>query len=219
MRKTFIGVIVLSLAVILLSCGDDDSDGAKEYTLTVASTKHFVQIEDYLAAATNVKSNLTPATTPLYYVKKDGEQEWSKLHYPIVGFTHQEGYEYVIRVKMETIPYATADDACFVMPSATFLEEISKEKKDSERLPAEEGLFTVASEKTGDDALPYYVYHHITAKWVKCPPIEGFVHEQGNEYILEVRYKYNGAEAPQRYSFTKKKIIKQEERDSQGLPQ
>ncbi len=208
MKKTLYILAILAVS-IFTACSDDDKKSI-EYTMTVASAQRVMFIADHFSP---------------YYVKHQGQNEW-KEHAYIKDFSHQEGYEYVIRVRRDYDKSMEGMDGGSVY-SYHFLEEISKTPKDSENIPIQTGWIDIASKGTGDTNYPFYMRDLYTGNWKKIAPIEGFEYkegskdgyEEGYEYKLEISCKYNGAEAPHKYSFKYIKTHSKEKFDSVGLPE
>jgi len=201
MRKLFGVFIVFALiGGVFSGCSDDNDEDTKIYQLTVASVQRIMFISDHFSP---------------YLVKYDGKGAWESFPY-ITDFQHEEGYEYVILVEQKRV---RSDDWIGGSPyEITLINQISKTKKDSQNLPLQRGNFIIASKKTGDEALPYYVLSNRTGRWEKFPSIKDFQHEEGYEYELTLDCEYRGLEASPKYSYTCIKISR-EKRDSQGLPE
>ncbi len=224
MKKLSSILILLLLSLCLfISCSDDDEKDVEEVKLTVASVKLFEEATETLTGVpNNIKTKVY--IPPRYLVKLKGGSEWIGL-IDIANFEHQEGYEYLIRAKKEkiegniaqTLPSVTTSDLYGYQ--FTFLEEISKTKKDSENIPIQQGMFRLASRKTGDADYPYYVYEWKNEGWLKSPKIEGFTHEDGYEYHINISAKYLGASATPKYSYTLISELNKEKKDSEGLPE
>jgi hypothetical protein len=71
-------------------------------------------------------------------VKKAGITEWQYFYSPIEGFTHEDGYEYVLEIREEKRENPPADASSI---KYTLVKMISKTKKTSENLPAERIVF------------------------------------------------------------------------------
>ena len=224
MKKVFyISALFILAVVFLLSCDDNKDENSDEFLLTVASVKVFNSIEEILpdildASEIDSKSTSMVDMSPHYYVqyiyhvKPEGQGEWEMFPYLIVGFDYEEGYEYILRVRKEPNE--------LLVPKVTLLEEVSKVKKDSEDI-SRPWWFTIASKKTGDEDYPYYIEiaNNTSTSWTKFPIIEGLQYEEGYEYYIKADCVYNGADAPQKYSFIYKETIKKEKKDSTGLPE
>jgi len=65
--------------------------------------------------------------------ESDSQTTWQNFHDPILGFTHEAGFEYVIRVNREFIS-ANANVSDSSVYQYTLLEILSREEKDSEGL-------------------------------------------------------------------------------------
>lgn len=223
MKRCLYILALFILTIGLFSCNNDDSE---ELQLTVASVEIFALTESTLEEPQKVETRIY--IPPRYYVKTDKNMEWESLT-NISGFIHEEGYEYVILIRKEKYPNDIFLEESEVSSSElehykiTFLSEISKTKKDSENIPSQRGRFKVASKITGDENFPYYVYgwskEFNKYTWLKCPPIEGFAHEIGYEYYIEVNCKYNGVNAFPKYSYTYVNTYGKEQKDSENLPE
>lgn len=65
-------------------------------------------------------------------VKKGDATDWEYFYSPIEGFNHENGYEYVLRVKEEKVDNPPADASSI---RYTLVKEISKTAKTSEYIP------------------------------------------------------------------------------------
>lgn len=65
-------------------------------------------------------------------VKQEDESEWSYFYSSINGFDYTPGYEYKLEVKTDKISNPPADASSI---KYTLVRQISKEKKQSDRLP------------------------------------------------------------------------------------
>lgn len=125
-----LGILMLFLyTFIFISCDDNNDEGVKvtnyqEYELTVASKKVLGM----------VFSTGSKYFRKVYAVKRDGVQNWESFS-SIQDFDYEEGYEYRIKISETSfLDYRRGD------PSWTeykLLEIISKEKGESEELPAD----------------------------------------------------------------------------------
>lgn len=186
-------------SISFLSCDDNDND-EQVFQVTVASVKLFNSIDETLPVANNKTINnskdILADFFPSFYVKYENKENWEILNAPgISGFNHEEGYEYVLRIKSKPTGYACPEIG------VSLVEEISKVQKDSENLPMQVAFITVASQKTGDESNPYYIAKGNT--WIKFPAIEGFesVYEGGYQYEVTISCKYNGVKANPKYSY------------------
>ncbi|GAB3982001.1 hypothetical protein GCM10028806_52820 [Spirosoma terrae] len=59
-------------------------------------------------------------------VKEEGSADWHYFYSEIEGFTHEEGYEYTIQVRKETVPDPPADGSSI---RYILVKEIEKVKK------------------------------------------------------------------------------------------
>lgn len=195
-----ITLLLLLSAFIFCTCSNDDKREIEEFTLTVASVQPLMFNFDHYNP---------------YYVKYEGKNEWKTFPY-IKNFTYNRGYEYVIRVRKERVIF---EDIIGGSPyEITLLQEISKLEKTSENIPIQKGWLKVASKKTGDEHYPYYVSAPRTGNWIKFYPIEGFEHEEGYEYLIDIDCKYNSGTNIYPYSFIYTSTERKEKRDSAGLP-
>ncbi len=109
-------LLTLVTAICILSCekNEDLLDGKIE-TLIIASQR--TQVGTY-------------SESPNYWIKREGEEEWELFYYPFSGFDHQEGFEYVVRIKYHKNATPLAQDQepyyCEV------LEVISATEKESD---------------------------------------------------------------------------------------
>lgn len=197
-RFLLFAVVVLTISTIFCACDNgDDNENSKEYTIIVASIQTIMFNSDHHYP---------------YFVKYEGTNEWVH-HSRISGFSYTEGYEYVIRVRRD---YDKSEEEVLGGSPYSFilLEEISKTQKDSENIPLQNGWINIHSNGTGDPDFPYYVFESYTGSWKKFPPIEGFEFEEGYKYAIGVSCKYNGVNAPQKYSYTYIETYRKEKVDS-----
>lgn len=210
-------VLFFLIGGLFYACSDDeDQDDVKEYTLTVASVKPLEFPLEYCEGE-----------GPSFLVKYESEDTW-KNYQSIQGFTHEEGYEYVIRVRDERNEefWKIINGGGVVCGGfrpdriVTLLEVISKEAKDSKDIPVFNKSICIASKKTNDEDFPYYYWGLCwQGKWSKFAPIEGFDYEEGYEYRIEIDCKYNGMEASPKYSYTYVKTSSKEQKESERLPE
>lgn len=106
-------VLLFAMALFLGAC----SNSGKTEKLTVAS-----QQGDCIGVA----------PMKCLYVKKDGQTEWEFFYNNIEGFNYEPGYEYMLEVKVDSVPNPAADQSSL---KYTLVKEISKEQKTSENLP------------------------------------------------------------------------------------
>ena len=110
--------IVFLLSLFLISLTGCDGERPKNINLTIASKR-----------APFVESMIN---SPRYYVKYDGDKEWSLFYSHIEGFDYQEGYEYVLNVKVTTISDPPMDASS---KDYKLNHVISREEKESENIP------------------------------------------------------------------------------------
>ena len=109
---------IILLSLLLISLAGCDRDKTKNINITIASKR-----------APFVESMIN---SPRYYVKYDGDQEWSLFYSHIEGFDYQEGYEYVLNVKVTTISDPPMDASS---KDYKLNHVISREEKESENIP------------------------------------------------------------------------------------
>lgn len=172
------------LALGILACDSDDNDRHnKEMVLTIAS-ETFMYDGDFIFRP--------------YWAKVEGENEWRRFD-EISNFTHEEGYEYTIRVWQEKWHDGEIADAS--MYRYKLLQILSKVKKDTENFPSQELFIYISSEKTNDPELPYYA-SFTGSDMAPFPPIEGFTHKEGTSYILRISRNFNGSNAPSKFTYS-----------------
>lgn len=215
-RILCISVLFVLTLGLFYACSDDEKKDAKEYTLTVASVKPLVVFSEYCEAG-----------YPSYYVKYEGEDDW-KTYQSIRDFTHEEGYEYVIRVRDEIDQHywdiinggGVVCGGYQTGRIVKLLEIISKESKESQNIPVESKAVKIASKGTKDQEYPYFYYGACwIGEWQKFPQIENFEYEEGYEYFIEIACKYNGSNANPKYTYTYIKTHEKEKKDSDRLPE
>lgn len=64
-----------------------------------------------------------------YRVKWERDDKWTLMHDPIIGFEHEAGYEYKLRIRIETIDNPAMDQGT---ERHYLLKVLSKKKVDSE---------------------------------------------------------------------------------------
>lgn len=107
-----IHIIILLFCVSIFSCSDDDED----ILMWIASEKTM---------------GFDPVSTneyPMLRYKLRESDSWMLLGESIAGFDYEEGYEYIILVKMEKIKNSVPD---LSGEQYTLIEIISKTKKES----------------------------------------------------------------------------------------
>ena len=109
---------ILLLSLFLMSLIGCDKEKPENINLTVASKQ-----------APFVESMIN---SPRYYVKYDGDKEWSLFYSHIEGFDYQEGYEYVLNVKVTTISDPPMDASS---KDYKLNHVVSREEKESEHIP------------------------------------------------------------------------------------
>lgn len=187
------------LSLGFIACDDDDEHN-KEMVLTIASEKLI-----YTGG-----EGFSP-----YWAKERGEDKWHSFQ-GIEGFEHEEGYECELRVWREKWHDGEIMDAGIYRYRV--LETLSKVKKDSEGIPSQHLFIYIASRKTGDSDMPYYASFD-KENWEPFPDIEGFVHEVGHQYLLVISRDFQGSNAPSRFTYSYVSTDKDEEIDTEGLPQ
>lgn len=194
--KTILAVFFALILGLFTSCSDDEKE-SEEYVITVASVKRIPFIIDHFSP---------------YYVKYEGKSEW-RSHSYIGDFNHVEGHEYVIRVRED---YDKSMEGMIGGSPYSYhlIEILSSIPKDSENIPLQAGWLTIVTQATGDANYPYYMLNRQTGKLEKIAPIEGFEYEEGYQYELEIKAKYNGVNAPQRYTYQFVKIQNKEKLES-----
>lgn len=80
----------------------------------------------YLRIASTTKDCNGPFPRKCLQVKENDSPNWEYFYDYITGFTYEEGYEYELFVKRETVANPPADGSSF---SYTLVEEISKTKR------------------------------------------------------------------------------------------
>lgn len=109
-------ITILSL-LFLISFASCDKEKAKDINMTIASKRvHFPENE----------------IIPRYIVKLEVGEEWEMFHNTIVGFDYQEGYEYVVNVKVIHISNPLMD-ASSKEYKLNYI--VSCEEKESEGIP------------------------------------------------------------------------------------
>lgn len=65
-------------------------------------------------------------------IKRDGADSWEFWYSGIEGFDHQNGYEYVLKIRREEIANPAADQSSI---KYVLVKEISRTRKTSEEMP------------------------------------------------------------------------------------
>lgn len=107
-------LLIVSSVLLMVSCKTNDN----VVKMTVASEKRMA---------------MGVAPMEVLLVKEGDAQEWSFFYSNIEGFSHENGYEYVLDVKKENIENATPADASSI--KYTLVKEVSKTQKNSEAMP------------------------------------------------------------------------------------
>ncbi|MCD8182061.1 MAG: DUF4377 domain-containing protein [Bacteroides sp.] len=119
-------LLLLSFLFVFAGCSKDDNQKDKIITLTIASEKRM----GYISWSSYVG--------PCYLVKDVGSDQWLFFRQYIKGFDpyYEEGYEYVVELNwhIDSFDSSLADQE---LDSYSLRKIISKEKKDSENLPAD----------------------------------------------------------------------------------
>ena len=192
-------LLLVALPTLFLSCDNDDDEHNKELMITIASEQR----------AYDGDLGFSP-----YFVKLEGFDEWRAFDY-ISGFEHEAGYEYQLRVWQEKWHNGEIADASIYRYK--LLEVLSKVKKDSEDLPVQTAFLLVASRKSTDPEKPYYARFMDEKDWTLFPEIEGFEYEEGYEHSLLVSRKFNGSNAPEKFSYTHLETFQKIKKNSEGL--
>jgi len=178
----------------LVSCSDDDDNKKKEFIITISSVKRVY----------NGLYDFCP-----YFAKYDGNDYWTEF-LDIEEFEHEEGYEYVLRVKWEII---NNKENKYIL-----LETISKTKKQSEDIPDQIISFLIASKRPPGSEASYYIKDG--SEWtIFDNQITGFNYEEGYEYSISVRLRFREHEEnTSKYRYILNSYLGQEKKLSEGLP-
>lgn len=106
------------LLVFLISFTSCDNEKTKDINMKIASRQVCIP-----------KNAINPSH---YIVKFENDKDWSLFYNPIVGFDYQEGYEYVINVKVIDVSNPLMD-ASTKDYKLNYI--VSCEKKESEGIP------------------------------------------------------------------------------------
>lgn len=210
--KTIISHLLLAmlLSVSFVSCTTDD-EHSKELTLIIASEKcaNYSSWEEC--------GNYSSWSSSPYFAKSTETDRWDTFSY-IEGFDHEVGYEYRVKVWQEKWHNGEIADA--PMYRYKLLEVLSKVKKDSENIPDQLIYLIIASRKTPDSTLPYYVKTlHYSPQWTPCQEIEGFEYEEGYQYEIVVEKKFRGSDTLPKYTYSYIRTNRKEQMNSTELPQ
>ena len=182
-----------------VSCSDDDDD-MKIFDVTVASVERVYSGSDF---------SFNP-----YFAKKKDDKSWGTID--IQGFEHEEGYEYVLKIKQERHPCRDMADA--PMYIYTLLETLSKTKKESENIPMQVVQACIASKRPLGAANPSY-YVRIRGEWdVYEGEIEGLEYEEGYEYQVFLGLTFLGHDAVPKYDYSLIHLFEKKQKESEGLP-
>ena len=193
------------ISLLFFSCSDDDKDNKVMY-VTIASEERMYDC-DYIFSR--------------YWAKIDNSNEWTTQGH-IEGFEHESGNEYYLKIWREKWHDGEIADA--PIHRYKLLELISKKKKDTEDIPSQYLLTTIASEKAPDDGIipyhPYYFLNCETGKWERLVgDMNGFDYEEGYEYFISLERKFNGSNADPKFSYIYRETHSKKEKDSFGLPE
>ncbi len=186
MRTRVLLFIITCLTVWgMTACSDENSEDIhnKEMVITVASEKAIHDGTEWVAP---------------YFIKENGKGEWRRLE-GIQEFTHEDGYEYVLRIWREKWHDGEIQDVSIYRYK--LLEVLSKVKKDSEDMPLQGMFLLIAPYKSTDPAFPYYARVTGNPEWTPFPEIEGFDYEEGQKYAIYVGRKFNGSNADPKYTY------------------
>jgi hypothetical protein len=103
--------LLLLLLLSLLSCNKDE---ARTKVFHIASEKPLPAMDS--------------SFSPLFWVKEDGYNKWGMFSNSIENFIYEEGYEYIIKVKLYPLKNPPAEAGIY---RYVLVEIISKIKKDS----------------------------------------------------------------------------------------
>lgn len=121
MKTKFISVLLASIFVLAISCQKSiDADDVWEERWTIASEKTECMGMDMMV--------------PCYWVKVNDNPVWEKKDEVIEGFLYEEGYEYVVDLKVARLKNPPADAGS---RKYSLIRIISREKKDSD-VPVED---------------------------------------------------------------------------------
>jgi hypothetical protein len=125
MKKVICSFFAVS---VMLAC----SSGLQTVQYTIAS-----QTVQYTIASQTANC-MGAAPQKCLLVKKADAAQWQYFYSPIEGFTHQDGYEYVLEIREEKQenPPADASSIKYIL-----VKVVSKTKKASENLPAKQNHF------------------------------------------------------------------------------
>jgi heat shock protein HslJ len=187
-KMTIISLFLIGASLVLVACGatSEEQPDAGEKTIYVGP-----QLVDCEGVA--------PQKCML--VKEDPQAEYTLFYDPIEGFDYEEGYEYELRIKEETVENPPVDGSSLKW---TLVEEVSKtpvEATETETVPQTEEVETIS----GGEVITMFVGPELldcvgtgpqTCMQVKLNPesnytlfydqIEGFEFEPGYEYELRV---------------------------------
>ena len=111
---------IILLSILFISLTGCDREKTENITLTIASIR-----------APYVESMIN---SPRYFVKYEGDQQWSLFYNVITGFDYQEGNEYVLNVKVTTISNPPMDAGS---KDYNLNYIISCKEKESENVPTD----------------------------------------------------------------------------------
>lgn len=148
---------------------------------------------------------------------RNSEAKWMEWQ-NIIGFNYEEDYEYVIRVRKERVIFDEVDGPPIYQ--YTYLEEISKIKKDSENIPNQTAIFRIASKRTNDNHYPFWAQltTYPNEPWIQIPALDGFEYEEDYECFVFLNCKFNGTATKDKYTYTYKSTHTKVKKDTEGLP-
>jgi hypothetical protein len=96
MRRGFAFAFVLPLLLACAACGGGKGTDPDEGLKTL-------YVDAVLADCVGV------APQTCLRVREDPAADWTLLYDPIVGFSHEEGYRYELKIREEAVPHPPAD--------------------------------------------------------------------------------------------------------------
>lgn len=122
--------LLLPFLFVFTGCGKNENKKDEIVTLTIASEKRMGY------------AGWTGSLAPYYLAKNMEDDKWRFFCIYIEGFDYEEGYEYVVEIKVheEPVDPTLADQELI---SYSLHKIISKEKKKSENLPEDLDALTI----------------------------------------------------------------------------
>jgi len=202
MKTKFTILLLISfICAGFVSCSDDDDDDERVFNVIISSVQKVY----------NTDFGFSP-----YFGKQAEDDAWKPFD-NIEGFEHEEGYEYILKLKQAKHPDRDMADA--PVYKYTLLEVLSKVKKESENIPIQGIHMIIASERPKNTASPSYYVSYMGGDWkILEQEIEDFEYEEGYEYSIYAGLTFLGHYTTPKYSYSVIETYSKEKKESIALP-